>query len=82
MKIALEELGYSKVYHMQEVFERKDFEFWTAALDAKFEGKGKKFSTQEWDHLLGDCMVRYIVLLDSTLSRYTAAVFTATAETH
>ncbi|MCJ1476726.1 hypothetical protein MMC13_005394 [Lambiella insularis] len=54
--MALKQLGYNDVYHMKAVFERNDADFWVAAMQAKFEGKGAEYGRQEWDRLLGDCM--------------------------
>lgn len=54
--MALKQLGYNDVYHMKEVFLRNDAEFWIAAMEAKYEGKGAEYGRKEWDHLLGDCM--------------------------
>ncbi len=54
---ALNELGYSDVYHMRSVFRRQHADLWTAALEAKFEGKGKAYGKEEWEKLFGDCMV-------------------------
>ncbi|MCJ1415609.1 hypothetical protein MMC32_001941 [Xylographa parallela] len=53
---ALKELGYNDVYHMKEVYMRNDADFWVAAFEAKYEGKGAKYGKEQWDHLLGDCM--------------------------
>lgn len=33
----------------------RDGHLWRAALEAKFEGKGKTFTRMDWDALLGDC---------------------------
>ena len=30
---------------------------WIEAIEAKFEGKGKPFEREDWDQLLGHCMV-------------------------
>ena len=35
----------------------KDVALWGTAFDAKFEGKGKPFSREDWDKLLGHCQV-------------------------
>lgn len=34
----------------------KDMEMWIQAFEAKFEGKGKPFTRDDWDQLLGHCM--------------------------
>ena len=58
MKQALKELGYNEIHHMTSVFESpQSADFWTAALEAKFERKGVEFDREAWDHMLGDCMV-------------------------
>ena len=59
IKTALEELGIREVYHMTTVMKNpKDAEMWSAAINAKFCNKGKKFTRKEWDALLGSCEVR------------------------
>ena len=58
MALALKELGYQDVYHMKKAFSDNHGDFWVAAMEAKYEGKGPKFGREEWDRLLGDCMVR------------------------
>ena len=55
---ALKQLGYNDVYHMKEVYMRNDANFWVAAFEAKYEGKGAEYGMEEWDHVLGDCMVQ------------------------
>jgi hypothetical protein len=35
----------------------KDAEMWVEAFDAKFEGKGKPWGREEFDQVLGHCMV-------------------------
>ncbi|MCJ1250921.1 hypothetical protein MMC30_008149 [Trapelia coarctata] len=56
MKAALEELGIREVYHMTTTMKNpKDADMWTAAINAKFFNKGKKFTRKEWDSLLGNC---------------------------
>lgn len=50
---ALELLGYKPIYHMKEVGKNRHQERWIAALEAKFERKGKKFEREDWDELLG-----------------------------
>ncbi|MCJ1259161.1 hypothetical protein MMC24_006997 [Lignoscripta atroalba] len=56
MTFALDELGYDDVYHMKKVPAKDHADFWVAAMEAKFEGKGPEYGREEWDHLLGDCM--------------------------
>ena len=74
MMKALQELGYDAVYHMKSVPMRKDVDYWVAALEAKYEDKGPKWGREEWDHLLGDCMVSpmpwpYLSLHDTNSNR-------------
>lgn len=52
-------LGYGPIYHMREVGKNKHQQQWVAALEAKFEGKGKPFGREEFDALLGGCSVNY-----------------------
>jgi hypothetical protein len=35
----------------------KDAEMWVEAIDAKYKGVGKPYGREEWDKLLGHCMV-------------------------
>jgi hypothetical protein len=35
----------------------KDAKLWVEAFDAKFEGKGKPWGREEFDQVLGHCMV-------------------------
>ena len=59
LKSALEMLGFFNVYHGEDAFylNPRDCEMWMEALDAKFYGKGKKYSRKEFDQLLGHCQV-------------------------
>lgn len=58
MRVALKELGYVDTYHMDSCMENPpDCDLWTEALDAKFNGKGRKFGKDDWDQLLGHCQV-------------------------
>jgi hypothetical protein len=34
-----------------------DTEMWVEAIDAKYKGVGKPYGREEWDKLLGHCMV-------------------------
>jgi Sulfotransferase domain len=36
-----------------------DATMWKRAFDAKYHGKGKPFTREEWDQLLGETQVRY-----------------------
>lgn len=55
LKLALKASGYSECYHMDTMWENchTDPKQWTAALEAKFEGKGVLFRQDDWDRLLG-----------------------------
>ena len=56
MRTALLELGYKDVYHMVNVIKNPaDAVMWKEAADAKFFGKGKPYTREDWDHLLGHC---------------------------
>lgn len=59
MRAALIQLGYFDCYHMFSTMEEnpKDADMWIEAFRSKFEGKGKAFGREEWDQLLGHCMV-------------------------
>ncbi|KAF2470756.1 uncharacterized protein BDR25DRAFT_369212 [Lindgomyces ingoldianus] len=54
---AMKSLGYSDCYHgYVAVFESpEDCEMWYDALLAKYENRGKPYSREEFDHLLGHC---------------------------
>lgn len=58
MKLALEELGYTKVYHFFEVSENPSHtQRWIEALDAKYgqkEDKSRPFQTPDWHELFKD----------------------------
>ena len=54
---ALEILGYKGIYHMREVFKNQHGKYWIAALEAKYEGKGKQYGREEFDQFLGGYMV-------------------------
>lgn len=54
MADALELLGTGTIYHMREVGKNGHHDTWCAALDAKFEGKGKVPGRQEFDAFLSD----------------------------
>ncbi|KAJ7636738.1 hypothetical protein FB45DRAFT_742124 [Roridomyces roridus] len=56
MHAALQILGYNDCYHFRQTEQNaQEFEMWTKALAAKYEGKGK-FERAELDKLLGRCM--------------------------
>ncbi|KAM0798917.1 P-loop containing nucleoside triphosphate hydrolase protein [Usnea florida] len=57
LKSALEMLGFFNVYHGEDAFflNPRDCEMWMEALDAKYHGKGTKYSRKEFDQLLGHC---------------------------
>ncbi len=52
-------LGFSDVYHMVEMIREnpRDGDMWLEAYEAKVDGKGKPYGREEWDKLLGHCMV-------------------------
>jgi glycogen synthase len=53
-------LGYDKVYHMISVIQNiPDTDLWNEATDAKFNGKGKPYTREDFDQILGDCMVSF-----------------------
>lgn len=62
LRIALERLGYLKCYHMMSasVENPPDCLMWHDALLAKYDGVGE-FGRKEWDQLLGDCQVCYLI---------------------
>lgn len=55
---ALRALGHQNVYHMTAVGPSNHYEKWVAALEAKFEGKGKAFGKEEFDELFEGFDVR------------------------
>lgn len=38
----------------------RDSDMWVEAFEAKHEGKGKPFVKEDWDQLLGHCMVSMV----------------------
>lgn len=48
---ALGVLGYQNAYHMTTVGPNDHHDKWVAALEAKFEGKGKEFGKEEFEEL-------------------------------
>jgi len=46
-------------YAVREVKKSGHVESWVAALEAKYEGKGKPYGRQEFDNLLGDWAVGF-----------------------
>ena len=59
MRAALIELGFVDCYHMFSIIEEnpKDADLWVEAFEAKFQGKGKLWGREEFDQVLGHCMV-------------------------
>jgi hypothetical protein len=59
LRAALIELGIRDCYHMCSIMKEnpKDAKLWVEAFDAKFEGKGKPWGREEFDQVLGHCMV-------------------------
>ncbi|KAK5013158.1 hypothetical protein BJ546DRAFT_1064380 [Cryomyces antarcticus] len=54
MQTALNILGYP-CYHSVAFFSKiRDCDMWNEAQDAKFFGKGQRFTRADWDQLLGD----------------------------
>lgn len=53
----MKHLGYVDTYHMMScsVDNSPDALLWMDALCAKYDGKGKKFTREDWDKLLGNC---------------------------
>ena len=61
MRRALMQLEYLDTYHGFATLENPmDSEMWLEALQFKYEKKGKPFTLQDWDSLLGHCMVGLI----------------------
>ena len=46
----------------------KDAEMWVDAFNAKFEGQGKLWGREEFDQVLGHCMVNFFVAALGTFS--------------
>ncbi|KAI4201393.1 MAG: hypothetical protein LQ350_003313 [Teloschistes chrysophthalmus] len=56
MKAALEGIGYGPCYHMADCIGNPlDCDMWVEALKAKFLDKGRKYTRDDWDQLLGHC---------------------------
>lgn len=57
LRQVLIDLGYDDCYHFATPLNENppDCALWSAAMDAKFLWKGKEFSQEEWDQLLGHC---------------------------
>lgn len=57
IRVALKMLGYDDCYHGYSCLHENppDNELWLEAADAKFRGKGKPYTKEQWDSLLGDC---------------------------
>ncbi|KAL9579191.1 MAG: hypothetical protein Q9212_005246 [Teloschistes hypoglaucus] len=54
--VALETIGYGPCYHMSDCIRNPlDCDMWTEALKAKFQEKGRKYTRDDWDQLLGHC---------------------------
>ncbi|KAI5462831.1 P-loop containing nucleoside triphosphate hydrolase protein [Mariannaea sp. PMI_226] len=56
MRSAMKQLGYVDTYHMMNcsIENPPDALMWMEALEAKFEKKGKPFTREDWDQLLGN----------------------------
>ena len=58
MRQALFDLGYHDVYHMVSAMQNpKDCLMWREAIEAKYFGKGRKYTREDFDKLLGNCEV-------------------------
>lgn len=59
LRQALLTLGFSDVYHYTSVLSEnpRDGELWTEAMRAKYYRDGKPYGREEFDALLGHCMV-------------------------
>lgn len=59
LRQALLDLGFEDCYHMAAVFGEnpRDGLMWIEAIKAKYEGEGKMYTKDDWDQLLGHCMV-------------------------
>ncbi|EGR52955.1 hypothetical protein MKX07_005871 [Trichoderma sp. CBMAI-0711] len=57
MRAAMKQLGYVDTYHMMNcsIENPPDALMWMDALCAKYDGKGKPFTREDWDQLLGTC---------------------------
>ncbi|KAF7320710.1 hypothetical protein HMN09_00156500 [Mycena chlorophos] len=56
MHSALVQLGYNEVHHMFAVFTNPmDADLWREAFEARFEGKGEPWKTEQFDQVLGHC---------------------------
>ncbi|KAH7310497.1 P-loop containing nucleoside triphosphate hydrolase protein [Stachybotrys elegans] len=56
MRAAMKKLGYVDTYHMMScsIENPPDALMWMDALTAKYDGKGKPFTREDWDQLLGN----------------------------
>ncbi|CAH0054343.1 unnamed protein product [Clonostachys solani] len=56
MRAAMKQLGYVDTYHMMNcsIENPPDALMWMDALTAKYDGKGKPFTREDWDKLLGN----------------------------
>ncbi len=59
LRQALFDLGYDDVYHYTSLISEnpRDASLWVGAMKAKYYGIGKPYGKDEWDALLGHCMV-------------------------
>jgi len=57
---ALRILGYHDIHHMSRcIANPPENEQWLKAANAKWHGTGKPFTREQWESLLGDCMVSH-----------------------
>ncbi|KAI9148056.1 hypothetical protein HJFPF1_11878 [Paramyrothecium foliicola] len=56
MRAAMKQMGYVDTYHMMNcsIENPPDALMWMDALTAKYDGKGKPFTREDWDQLLGN----------------------------
>lgn len=64
LRAALKQIGYNDTYHASCIYleNPRDSEMWVDAYRAKYRDQGKKFGKEEFDKLLGHCMVCASVL--------------------
>lgn len=60
---------------MKEVRKNRHQDGWIAALEAKFEGKGKVFGREDWDELLGCYSVSLFKSYSAEASQYAGDSF-------
>ena len=59
LKTALHHLGYDGIYHMESIVENPDDAYmWAEAMRYKGTGKGRPFTKEDFDQVLGESEVR------------------------